>query len=177
MQQNRAIVMKALEMGHGFTYLCEEMQKDKDVVMTACAIDGMNLAYAPEEMKKDIEVVMVAVKQNGVALQFAAESLQNNFDVVYAAVSNSENGKALHWASTNVTNSNEEEEESKQEEEEESKQEEEESKQDNTYDTSYVVVGAVYTSTSCADKSEGALVFFCIVAGFWGLPRYAALLS
>ena len=137
MQQNTAIVMKALEMGFGFTYLCEEMKKDKDVVKTACAIDGMNLAYAPEEMKKDIEVVMVAVKQNGLALQFAAESLQNNFEVVYAAVSNSENGTALHWASTR----------------------------------------APLTSTSCADKSEGALVFFCIVAGFWGLPRYAALLS
>lgn len=58
-----------------FTPKC--VQGDKELVLYAVKIDGMNLAFASDELKDDIDVVSIAIENNINAFQFASKRLQD----------------------------------------------------------------------------------------------------
>ena len=61
-------------------------------MLEAVKQNGMALQYVCEELRKDRDVVLEAVKQNGSALVWASEELRKDRDVVLAAVA----GTAAH---------------------------------------------------------------------------------
>ena len=69
-----------------FAAATEEMQGDREVVMSAVAQSGLALEYATEEMRGDREVVMSAVAEDAYALQYATEEMKGDREVVMAAV-------------------------------------------------------------------------------------------
>lgn len=52
-----------------FKKLTEQDRADKDIVLMAVRINGLDLEFASEELKSDNEVVLEAMKQNGNAFR------------------------------------------------------------------------------------------------------------
>ena len=63
--------------GYALKFACEDLQRDKEVVMEAVRQDGCSLEFACEELQRDKEV-MEAVRQHGRALQSACEDSQRD---------------------------------------------------------------------------------------------------
>jgi hypothetical protein len=62
---------------------------DRQVVLEAVRLDGMNLRHVAEkwiEMTSDLQVILEAVKQNGASIQYASNELKNNKQVILTAL-------------------------------------------------------------------------------------------
>ena len=59
--------------------------------MAAVSQDGRVLQYAAEELQGDREIVMTAVSQNGVALRYATKELKDDEEILQHALERSRN--------------------------------------------------------------------------------------
>ncbi len=97
LQRYKQVVLTAVTQDDwALAHASEELRRDKEVVMAAVAKNGWAFFYASEELKRDKEVVMAAVTQFGLALQYACEEMQRDKEVVMAAVT--QNGWAWQYA-------------------------------------------------------------------------------
>ena len=54
---------KDFEHGVSLSFAPKSVQSDKELVMYAVKINGMNLQFASDEFKNDIEIVGAAIRQ------------------------------------------------------------------------------------------------------------------
>mmetsp|Transcript_237 Transcript_237/g.764 ORF Transcript_237/g.764 Transcript_237/m.764 type:complete len:439 (-) Transcript_237:361-1677(-) len=77
-----------------------ELQKDREVVLTAAQSCIDALAYAPQELWSDREFVLAGVQLSGLALQHASCELRADREIVIVAVRN--HGGALKFAADDL---------------------------------------------------------------------------
>lgn len=99
-RSDRDLVTLALRKSNGWAlqYASPELQRDKELVLTAVRMNGWALEHAAQEMRQDAAVVMAAVETTGMALDFASKELKSNRSIVLAAIRKS-GGNALKCAS------------------------------------------------------------------------------
>lgn len=95
-ENDKRIVLEAIEKSEIFPCLEECWRGDKDVALAAMIKDGSALEFASARLQDDREVVMAAVKKYGIALKFASARLQSDREVVEAAVK--KDGSAIKFA-------------------------------------------------------------------------------
>ncbi|KAG2382702.1 hypothetical protein C9374_005282 [Naegleria lovaniensis] len=100
LRSNRDLVLKAFKHGpdisyNAFSYICDSLKKDKEIVLNAVKNNGLSLQYAHSSLQCDREIVLAAVKQNGEALEFASEELRKDSEIIREAIL--QNGKALDY--------------------------------------------------------------------------------
>ena len=71
--------------GDALKFASDDLQKDREIVMTAVKHNVSSLEFASEDHQKDREIVMAEVNQDGIALEFASLELQGDCDVVLLA--------------------------------------------------------------------------------------------
>ena len=79
-------VIQALNNKNRVLQYATTLQNDRDVVMTAVKVNGVDLKYASERLKADKSVVQAALKNNGFALNSASKELQGDSKLVYIAM-------------------------------------------------------------------------------------------
>ena len=68
--------MSDFENGVSLSFAPASVQDNKELVMVAVGLNGMNLKFVSERLKNDIDVVERAICENILALQFASIDLQ-----------------------------------------------------------------------------------------------------
>ena len=60
---------------------------NKDLVLAAVKVNGLELRYAKANLQSDKQVVMVALENDGEALEYIADELKDDPEVLLAALS------------------------------------------------------------------------------------------
>ena len=99
---DRTSLMNLLASGPGLALglATPALQRDRQVVLAALALDGLALAYASPVLQNDQEIVTAAIKQQGMSLGFASESMRASRSVVLQAVR--EDGWSLRYAAQDL---------------------------------------------------------------------------
>eukprot|EP00434_Breviolum_minutum_P022326 symbB.v1.2.019703.t1/scaffold1623.1/size109029/2 len=78
----KAVALRGLELRHA----AEALRRDKQVVLTAVKQDWVSLDYVPEELLKDRDVIMTGLEQDWEAITYAPSDLLEDEEVAIAAL-------------------------------------------------------------------------------------------
>jgi len=91
--KNREAMLYAVKIsGLNLASVDESLKKDKEIVLAAVKNDGRALEYADDSLKKDRDIVLAAVQQTNIALVYADESLKSDQDIL-AIINETDNSK------------------------------------------------------------------------------------
>jgi hypothetical protein len=96
---DKELMMEAVKVnGLNIQNVSESLVLDKDIVLESVKENGTAIKFVPE-FKDDIEIATEAVKSNGWSLEFLSNRLKNDETIVQYAIESSCNINVLKFAS------------------------------------------------------------------------------
>jgi hypothetical protein len=83
-----------------FRHLSLDLQIDKEIVLAAVQINGLNLQYLNPEFKAKRKITIVALEQNGMALKYVDPCFKDDVEMALIAIKN--NPDAIQYVSYEV---------------------------------------------------------------------------
>ena len=105
LQDNKKIVLQALNDPYNIKYVSERLRHDEEVVITMLNQDDGDygpwelLESMPDAIKDNERIIMHAIPINGYVLRYASARLRDDYRIVFAAVTSEASAYSLNYAS------------------------------------------------------------------------------